>query len=143
MREQGVVTRIISGRLVEVAFPRSEACEKCRACHGVGEGMLGVEAVNEVGAKREDVVEVEIPGGEVVRGSIIVFLIPIFMLVIGYLIGSVFMRMIGLQGLVETTGVVLSLVFLALSFMVINWYDKNIQQKEALRARIIKVVTPR
>lgn len=143
MREQGVITRIISGRLVEVAFPRSASCEKCRACHGVGEGMLGVEAVNEVGAKREDMVEVEIPSGEVVRGSIIVFLIPIFMLVAGYLIGSIFMRMIGLENLEEIFGVVISLVFLALSFMVINWYDKNIQQKEALRARIIKVVTPR
>ena len=143
MKEQGIVTRIISGRLVEVAFQRSEACAKCRACHDVGQGMVGIEAVNEVGAKREDIVEIDIPSEELIRGSIMVFLFPIFFLVVGYLLGSYFMRLLGFQGWEEGVGVVSGLLFLVLSFYVVSWYDKNIRQKDALRAHILKIITSR
>ena len=132
MREQGIVTKVVSGKIVEVALKRSEACEKCKLCHDVGQGMVGIEAVNEVGAKREDVVEIEIPSAELVKGSLVVFLLPIFFLVVGYLVG------VNLAG--EIAGVICSLIFLFLSFYVIKWYDKNIQQKESLRARIIKLI---
>ena len=102
---------------------------------------MGIEVVNEVGAKREDVVEIEIPSEEVVRGSIMLFLLPIFFLITGYLVGSYFMRMLGFQGWEEGFGVISGLLFLTLSFYGLNWYDKNIRQRESLRARIIKVVT--
>jgi len=133
MREQGVVTKVISGKIVEVAFKRSEACSKCKLCHDVGEGMAGIETLNCVGAKLQDIVEIEIPSQEIVKGSIIVFILPIFFLVIGYLLGF---SLFGSEGF----GVLSSLVFLFLSFYVIKWYDQNIQQKEFLRAKIIKVV---
>jgi sigma-E factor negative regulatory protein RseC len=143
MKEKGIVTRIISGKLVEVAIQRSEACAKCRACHDLGQGMMGIEAVNEVEAKREDVVEIEIPSEEVVKGSMVVFLLPIFFLIVGYLVGSYLMRLIGFRGLVEVVGVISALLFLAASFFAINWYDKNIVKKEALRAHIVKIITSR
>ncbi len=137
MKEQGIVTRIISSRLAEVAFQRSEACAKCKACHAVGEGMMGIEAINEIGARRDDIVEIEIPSGEVVKGSIVVFLLPIFFLAAGYLLGS------AVSGGSEAAGVIFALISLALSFLAIRWYDKNIQQKEALRARILRVISSR
>jgi len=141
VKEQGVITKIISLKLVEVAFQRSESCSKCQLCKDVGEGMVGIEAVNEVGAKHEDIVEIEIPSKEVVKGSVVVFLIPVFFLIIGYLLGSYISRLFGLEGWEEVFGVLGSLVLLFLSFFVIKWYDQNIQQKEALRARITKVIS--
>ncbi|MFC1510895.1 SoxR reducing system RseC family protein [Candidatus Margulisiibacteriota bacterium] len=134
MREQGVVTKILSNHLVEVAFQRSEACEKCKLCHNLPENMVGVEAVNPIGAKKDDIVEIEIPSAEVVKGSIVVFLIPIFFLIFGYLFG------IKLFAGQEVFGVICSLVFLFLSFYVLKWYDQNIQQKEVLRAKVLKVL---
>ncbi len=136
MREQGIVTKIISAKLAEVAFRRSEACAKCRACHDMGEGMVGIEALNEVGAKRDEIVEIEIPSEEIVRGSMVVFLLPIFFLIFGYLLGSYLIRLIGLLGWEEGVGAVFGIIFLGLSFYVIRWYDKNVGQREALRARI-------
>jgi len=132
MKEQGVITRIISGNIVEVAFERSPACEKCKLCHDLERGMVRVEAVNNIGAKREDIVEIEIPSSEMVKGSIVVFLLPIFFLAAGYLIGS------ALSGGNEAVGVISGILFLGLSFLAIRWYDTNIQEKEALRARIIR-----
>ncbi len=141
MKEQGVVSRVISKNLVEVAFKRTEACpvpndehwygacEKCRMCHNLEEGMVGIESVNEIGAKKDDIVEIEIPSGEVVKGSLVVFLLPILFMIVGYLIGAL---------INEPVGIILSIIFLLLSFFVIRWYDKNIQQKEALRAKILR-----
>ncbi|MEA3493801.1 MAG: SoxR reducing system RseC family protein [Candidatus Margulisiibacteriota bacterium] len=131
MRERGVVSRVISPKLVEVAFKRSEACEKCRMCHNLEEGMVGIESVNEISAKKDDIVEIEIPSGEVVKGSLVVFLVPILLMIFGYLLGAL---------VNEFAGVINAILFLFLSFFVIRWYDKNIQQKEALRARILKII---
>ena len=139
MREQGVVARVISGKLVEVAFKRSPACEKCQLCHDVGEGMVGIEAINEVGAKLDDVVEIEIPSEEIVKGSFVIFLLPILFLIVGYLIGSAVSRTLALQNFEEILGVFCALVFLFVSFYVIKWYDKNVEQKQALRAKIIRL----
>lgn len=131
MREQGIVSKVKSKNLVEVAFKRTEACEKCQMCHNLEEGMVGIESVNEIGAKMGDIVEIEIPSGEVVKGSLVVFLLPVLFMIVGYLIGAL---------LNEFVGVIGAILFLPLSFFVIRWYDKNIQQKEALRARILRVV---
>jgi sigma-E factor negative regulatory protein RseC len=143
MKEQGVISKIISAGLVEVSFQQSSACAKCGLCHDVGEGMVGIEAVNDIRAKRGDIVEIEIPSQEVVKGSVVVFLLPIFFLIIGYLVGSALMRLFGLPGWEEAIGVVSALIFLGLSFFAIKWYDKNVQQKEALRARILKIISSR
>lgn len=141
MKEQGIITRLISEKLAEVALKKSEACVKCGACHDVGEGMAAIEVVNEIGAKRDDEVEIEIPSQEIVKGSVIVFLIPVFFLIAGYLIGAAFVRFIGLPNWEEVSGVICSLVFLFFSYFVIKWYDANIQRKQALRPRIIKVIS--
>jgi sigma-E factor negative regulatory protein RseC len=141
MKEQGVVARLISAELVEVAFPRSEACAKCRACHEVGEGMVGIEAVNEIGARRDDTVEIEIPSEEVVKGSLVVFLLPIFFLIGGYLFGSMLIRTVGLPEWEEGTGIVAGITAMLLSYFAVKWYDQNVQEKEALRARIVKIIS--
>ncbi|MFC1637547.1 SoxR reducing system RseC family protein [Candidatus Margulisiibacteriota bacterium] len=141
MREQGVVVRTISARLAEVAFQKSLACAKCGLCHDAGEGMAGIEAVNDVGAKRDDIVEVEIPSDEVVKGSMVVFLLPVFFLIGGYLGGSFLIRLAGQIAWEESGGVIFALIFLGLSFFAIKWYDKNVQQKQALRARIVRIST--
>lgn len=141
MREQGVITRIISSKLVEVAFQRSAACAKCKLCHDVGEGLVAIESVNGINAKKDDIVEIEIPSEELVKGSLIVFLMPILFLIAGYLIGAAGVRALGLPGWQEAAGIIFALIAAAASYFVVSWYDQNIQQKESLRATIIKVIS--
>ncbi|MFH1347621.1 MAG: SoxR reducing system RseC family protein [Candidatus Margulisiibacteriota bacterium] len=143
MREQGVITRVISAKLVEVAFKKNESCAKCKLCHDVEEGMVAIESVNEIGAKRDDIVEIELPSGEFVKGSMVVFLLPVLFLIAGYLIGAALARGLGVSGWQEPVGIICALVAAGASYFAVNWYDKNIQQKEALRARITKVISPR
>lgn len=142
MKEQGILTRVISGKLVEVAFSKSSACAGCDACREMGQNMVGVEALNEIGAKLQEIVEVEIPTGEVIKGSLVVYLLPVFFMIGGYLIGAAVARLAGFEERAEMFGIPLSLIFLMISFFVVRWYDKNIAQKEACRAKIIRVVVP-
>ncbi|MBU0671671.1 MAG: SoxR reducing system RseC family protein [Candidatus Margulisbacteria bacterium] len=135
MREQGIVTKTVSGNIVEVACQKTESCAKCGLCHEAAEGMLAIEAINAVGAKLNDTVEIEIPSVEMIKGSIVIFLLPIFFLMVGYLIGYKIGQ--------ETFGIISALLFAASSLLVIKWYDKNAQQKQALRATITKVISPR
>jgi sigma-E factor negative regulatory protein RseC len=140
MKEQGIVTKIISPDLVEVAFQRNEACAKCRACHGLDEKTVGIESINAVGAKKGELVEIDIPSGAIVKSSVIVFLVPIFCLIAGYLITAWLLRLFGLIVLSERIAVLVGLTCLALSFYAVKWYDANIQQKEACRANIIRII---
>ncbi|MDD5382529.1 MAG: SoxR reducing system RseC family protein [Candidatus Margulisbacteria bacterium] len=136
MKEQGVVVRVISPRLVEVALQKNEACEKCQACHPAAEGMVAIEAVNEIGAQRDDIVEIEIPAGEVVAASFIVYLVPVFFLAGGYLLGAYLTRVLGFDAAQEAVGIVFALAFLACSFLFVAWYDRNVMRRETSRARI-------
>ena len=134
MREQGVVTKALGLQLVEVAFQRTEACKNCRACHIINDKDMAIEAVNEVGARVDDLVEIDIPSKEIVRASIIVFMIPIFCLIAGYLIVDKFTANQVLSALGGIIG-------LALSFFAIKWYDINIQEKTSGRATVVKVIS--
>ena len=133
MREQGIVTKALAPQLIEVAFQRSEACKNCRACHIINDKDMAIEAINDVGARVNDVVEIDIPSAEIVRASIMVFLIPIFCLIGGYLIVD---KLTSSQTLATIAG----LAGLALSFFVIRWYDTQVQQKDSSRATVIKVI---
>ena len=140
MREQGIITKIISGKIVEVAFKRSDACAKCRLCHDVAEGMTAIEAIDAIGARIDDIVEIEIPSEEVVKSSLLIFLMPIFFLIGGYLVSAALMRAMGIAEAFEAISVVAALAAFAASFYVVRWYDKRVEQKAALRAKIIKIL---
>ena len=140
MKEQGILTKVISGKVVEVAFSKGSACAGCGACREIGQNMVGVEAINEIGARVQDLVEIEIPSGEVVKSSIVVYLLPVLMLIVGYLIGAAGARWMGSENLSEVYGIMFAIIFLIASFFMVRWYDKNIESKAALRAKIIRKI---
>ena len=143
MREQGVITRVISKNLVEVACQRSEACKNCGACHDIGENMMAIEAVDHIQAKKDDVVEFDIPSAELVKSSFVVFIVPIIFLMIGYLLTIKALPLVGLVETGEWPAILGGLLFLVASYFAINWYDRRVQLKESSRARLIRVISPR
>jgi len=141
MREQGVVTRIIPPDGVEVSLQASEACVRCGACHPATDGRVGIEAVGVPGVKAGDTVEIEISTGGVVTTSFIVYLLPVFFLIAGYVVGSLLAGMlpIGISG--ETGGIGGAILLCAASFGVIRWYDRDVRRRGTLRARVIRILT--
>lgn len=140
MKEQGVVTKVIAANLAEVALRKSEACAKCGACREISSDMVAIEAVNEPGAKRGDIVEIEISDTEIIKASFVVYLLPVFFLAGGYLLGSALFRWFGAAERQEAGGMILGFFALGLSFIAVQWYDKK-SRREAARARIRKIIS--
>lgn len=141
MRERGVVTRVIAPGQVEVTIQASVACDKCGVCHRNAEGAVAVEATDASGAKGGDGVEIEISTEGVVAASFVVYLLPVFFLIAGYVFGSTLISFFHIRISDEAGGIVGSLLFLAASFGVVRWYDASVRRKGTLRARVTKVIS--
>jgi sigma-E factor negative regulatory protein RseC len=140
MREQGVVSRIVSPGVVEVVFRTSEACKGCCACHRDAEGKTSLNAASFAGVKTGDLVEVEIPTREVVTASFVVYLLPVLSLMLGYLVGSAFAGLFHSRFSGETAGMVCAFIFFAFSFLGVRWYDGHILRKGTLQARVTGIL---
>ena len=68
----------------------SKACDHCQAC-GFGavrdRKTLEVNALNKVGAVKDDKVHLEVSGKKVMSASAIIFLIPFGFFIVGFLLG--------------------------------------------------------
>jgi positive regulator of sigma E activity len=140
MQERGVVTRVIAPDVVEVSLPTSESCERCRACHRSADGAATIEAAGASGAKPGDSVEVEISAGGVVAASFVVYLLPVFSLIAGYVLGSRLIGFFQIRVSDQTGGILCALAFLVASFVVVRWFAGRIRRKGNRLARVTRII---
>jgi len=111
VKESGKVTRIIGPGLAEVEIKASSACAKCGICHFDQGGTLLIEAKNDIGASAGDAVEIDIPEGNVVLSSLLLFIFPIIAFFTGYLL----------------YGIVLGLFCLMFYLIFLFFYDRKMK----------------
>lgn len=87
MREVGIVKKE-QGKRAQVSIQRHVACGDCGACH-VGRDKMTMEAtaLNEIGAKEGELVEVEMQFANVMKASMIAYGIPLMVFILGAVIG--------------------------------------------------------
>ena len=78
---------------------------------------MQITADNSLGAKVGDAVEVWVEPRQVLKGSIVIFLIPLFMMILGYVIGQKIS-----SGHGEGAGILGSVIGLVIAFLLIKWY---------------------
>ncbi|MCX8026960.1 MAG: SoxR reducing system RseC family protein [Thermodesulfovibrionales bacterium] len=89
MQDIGVVKEIKGDKAI-VVFETKSACQCCPGaslCNTVGDSQREVEATNEIGAAQGDSVRIRFRSYSFLKGTIIVYLIPTFFLIIGAIIG--------------------------------------------------------
>jgi positive regulator of sigma E activity len=138
MREQGVVIRRVSPVQVEVAFPATEACEGCSACHRDSRGKPSIVAAAAGEIKVGDCVEVAIDTGAVMTARFFVYLLPILALLAGYMAGSQLADVFLLSG--ETAGIAGAFITLVLSVFGIRFYDSHISNRGRYQARVTRII---
>jgi sigma-E factor negative regulatory protein RseC len=137
MREIGCV-RSASGDTAMVAMPMSGECKKCGICAVAAGGKeVLLEATNAVGASQGDTVEIEIAAGRVVAAAFIVYMIPIIMTIVGFLIGNVITG----GDADATLPIVLAVVFLVVSFLLVWTYDRRLRKVERRQAVVTRILT--
>lgn len=116
-----------------VLFKRSSACGKCQAC-----GMLSnqteivVEVPNELGARVGQLVEVNIVMKKAIRASAIAYVFPLFMLILGAVVGWLLTDIWGVFKIRDVTMALCALIFAALSFLLLKLaaplYNKTVRR---------------
>ena len=101
MKQQAVVTAIINDTTATVTVLRKSACSACSARHACGSAKKTESTVNnKIGAKVGDTVEIEVPSENVLGYSALVFLAPVLLALILYMILSPKGELYGIIGAV-------------------------------------------
>jgi len=136
--ETGVVVSVKHGAAV-VSMPMCGGCKSCGICV-VGEGGPEVLllAKNELGAVEGNTVEIEISAGKVVSAAFIIYLVPVFLTIIGFMVGN------WITGGDEEAvlPIVLAVVFLVLSFVGVALYDLRLRKTETHEATVARILSP-
>ena len=128
---------IRTGRVVEakdgslkVCFDRPEMCASCGKCgaHGVHQELVTVQGKAQVG----NWVQVEMPDAQVVKVSLIAYVIPLVFLMIGLVIGQ---NVLGTDAWAAGLGIGL----MAAGLLVVRLIDKRLGGRPGWKPRLVNV----
>jgi len=121
-----------------VSMPMSGACQRCGVCMVAGDGHnVLLLAKNDAEAVEGDHVEIEISAGRVVSAAFIIYMVPVFLTIAGFVFGH------WLAGGDDESilPIILAVAFLIVSFVGVAVYDAKLRRGERHEARIIRVLT--
>lgn len=137
MTEVGRVVSV-NGNAAVVAMRMSGACDKCGLCLASSDGKeVLLLARNEVGSRLGDAVEIEISAGRVLVAAFSLYLLPVLMTIIGFLVGSAIS-----DGSEESfLPIGLSVAFLVVSFLAVWVFDLRARRTERRDATVKRILT--
>lgn len=115
MQQYGQVLKSSGGK-AQVQIRRHLQCEKCSHCSGEREHLI--EAKNPINAKAGQVVRLEMGSGMVLKATFLLYIFPLLMMLLGYLLGSSLF-----SAAEELVGFLTGMTFLGLSFLLIRFLD--------------------
>lgn len=129
MLESGTVTQV-TGNYAKVLIERKEACGNCNAC-GMMSGTqknVVIEVKNTLHAQSGDVVEIHFSSRTAMLSTVIAYMIPFAMLLIGVFFGYILIGGL-LQTPAEPTAAICGLIFAGASFGIVKLFDPMIRKK--------------
>ena len=137
MLESGTVTQT-NGQYATIMIARREACGSCNAC-GLMSGMaknVFIDVKNTLGAQPGDVVELLFSGRTSLLSTVIAYVIPLVLLIIGVILGyTVIADLLGTAQ--EPTAAISGLILAVLSFGIVKLFDPVIKKKAQFEMRSI------
>lgn len=130
MHQMGRVVSV-DGNIATVRFVRSKMCERCGACIHFGDKEAEVEIKNTLDAKEGDMVRVELRAKSFLQASLIAYILPLIMLVLGVALGT---------QISDLWGVILGILGAALVFFVLRALEPRFARKEKFNPRMIDMI---
>jgi len=129
IEETGTVIQISEDK-AQVLIPRNAACEGCHSCHSKSDGFGMITEVPKAhGLAIGDRVRLEGKGVSQAKGGLLIFILPLVLLFIGYLIGEAVTKYMGYASLSQTAGIITGFMFFVAPFLII--YLVNRKRKKA------------
>ena len=137
MTEVGRVVSVNDDAAV-VAMGTSGACEKCGLCLSTSDGKeILLLATNEAGAAPGDAVEIEISPGRVLVAAFALYMLPVLLTIVGFVVGSAIS-----DGSEESVlPIALAVAFLVVSFVVVWLFDLKVRNAKRRRATVKRVLS--
>lgn len=138
MEEEGVVLKI-EPTCIYVLMKEKSHCAKCGVCIKDERKRFILRLNNSVRVKVGDKVKVSLEFKYILAASFIIYIVPLFGLLLGYFLGCglTFLIKINYEQVIE---VILSILGLIVAFIIIHQYDKRLFKKGKFTAKIVKVL---
>ena len=128
MLRTGKVVAANGGEL-EVCFERPEACAHCGQCGGQKEKTL-VKLPGDVPVGRW--IDVDMPEGQVLKASVLAYVLPLVMLLGGLALGSLLFSQ---EALWAVTGI----LCMGLAWLILRLIEKRMKKKDVWQPKIVNV----
>ncbi len=141
LKEEGIVIEIVPEGAV-VCVRKTDACHGCPSaglCHMGGSGERHVLARNPFGASKGQKVEIEIKDGLLLKASFIIYMLPLFGLLMGALLGRWIINVFGLPFNEDTGAVIGGLTCLLVVFILIKIITRDSYYMKKYQPTIIKI----
>ena len=130
MKKSGYVESVYGNNAV-VRIKRDSACgDNCGNCSGCNLAV-SVDALNYINAKQGDKVEVEMNSKTVIGTAFMVYIIPLVVLIIGYIIGDYIFNN-------ELKSIFTSLIFFSLCVIMLIAYSRF--SKKEIQNKIVCII---
>ncbi len=120
---KAIVRQINANNCAQVEIKCADLCATCGLCaklSSFSKENKNVSAINNIGARVGDVVEINIPDSQILKSSLILFLLPVGAFFAGYFVGAMVSK---------GWGLIMALLFLAFSFILIKLYDNSFKSR--------------
>jgi sigma-E factor negative regulatory protein RseC len=131
LEETGRVIKV-EGSQATVAMDRHSACAHCGICIAGCQDKMEIVADNRLGSQVNDLVRVAVSGPVILKSAFVVYIIPLFGLVLGYLLGK---RAGG-----EKLGVALGIGGVLLVLYGLHYYDRKLKKENKLIVYITEIL---
>ena len=136
--ETGRVAKIKHGKAI-IEIEKGTACAECHvgcACD-LGKSVMVVEATDPIGVHTDQWVELSIPVNSALRASFVVYMVPLFALIAGTLLGEYFGKTLGVENTFEILG---GFGCLGLSLIFVIYYNNLFKKHRKNQPIITKVI---
>jgi len=140
--EEGMVTAI-EGEYAMVKVIRTSSCAHCPSagsCHIESDREILVKAKNNAGARVGQRVRLFVAPGSILAASFLLYVIPLFGLILGAVAGKLFLAHVWPRLSSELLAAGAGLVAMAGTFAGIRFYDRHCRSKESFIPKIIQVL---
>jgi len=139
-REQGIVKEITNKNAV-VRVMKTSACDHCgsrSSCHILSGREMLVEVANDLQAKVGDHVELRVPSGSLLKLSLLVYLLPVALLVVGAYVGGAWAKSLDIQP--TAASIIGAALAMGLAFYLLRWYEKIERARGDHRPRMTRIL---
>lgn len=140
MKQCGVVMSIEADR-AKVVMQRHASCGDCNACNKGNEAMsMEIEAINSVNAKIGDKVEIDMENQNILAAAFIVYVIPLFTLIVGVVLGNILLERMGVLQYKEIGSALIGFILTFISFLIIKSKEGSIKNNKSFIPVITDIV---